>query len=100
MLLHESMMYTDANHNGLHTGTDVSEITKSGFVWFCKIAPHFMYMARINDVMEKDNMYSVYGNLTHTIAALPESISSEGMLIFNTSVSFTSQIQAYSFSGQ
>src|SRR6218665_3123906 len=31
-------------------------------------------------------------NLTRTIAALPESISSEGMLIFNTSVSFASQI--------
>jgi len=23
----------------LHTGTDISEITKSGFVWFCKKAP-------------------------------------------------------------
>jgi len=32
MLLHKSMTYTDANHNGLHTGTDISEITKSGFV--------------------------------------------------------------------
>jgi len=40
MLLHESMMYTDVNHNGLHTGTDISEITKSGFVCFCKKAPH------------------------------------------------------------
>src|SRR6218665_1012503 len=31
-------------------------------------------------------------NLTRTIAALPESISSEWMLIFNTSVLSTSQI--------
>jgi|SRR6218665_16788 len=37
--LHKSTMYTDTNHNGLHTGTDISEITKSGFVWFCKKAP-------------------------------------------------------------
>src|SRR6218665_3782045 len=35
VFLHE----TDANHNGLHTGTDISEITKSEFVWFCKKAP-------------------------------------------------------------
>jgi len=42
MLLDESMMYTDANHNGLHTGTDKSEITKSGFVWFCKKAPQML----------------------------------------------------------
>ena len=27
------------NNNGLHAGTDISEITKSGFVWFCKNAP-------------------------------------------------------------
>jgi len=39
MFLHESTMYTDANHNGLHTGTDIFEITKSGFVRFCKKAP-------------------------------------------------------------
>jgi len=23
------------NNNGLHSGTDISEITKRGFVWFC-----------------------------------------------------------------
>src|SRR6218665_1089880 len=39
--LHKSTMYTDTNHNGLHTGTDISEITESGFVWFCKKAPQF-----------------------------------------------------------
>src|SRR6218665_3240575 len=36
MLLHESMMRTDANHNGLHTGTDISEITKLDLSGFAK----------------------------------------------------------------
>jgi len=47
MLLDESTMYTDANHNGLHTGTDISEITKSGFVWFCKNAPQFCWLSSV-----------------------------------------------------
>src|SRR6218665_2216555 len=38
MLLHQSTTYADANNNGLHAGTDNYEITKSGFVWFCKKA--------------------------------------------------------------
>ena len=37
MLLHQSTMYADANHNGLHSGP---QITISGFVWFCRKAPH------------------------------------------------------------
>jgi len=36
MLLHESTMCTDANHNGLHTGTDISEITNRYFSGFAK----------------------------------------------------------------
>jgi len=42
MLLHQSTPYVDANNNGPHAGTDISEITKSGFVWFCKKAPQMV----------------------------------------------------------
>jgi len=38
MLLHQSTMYTDANHSGLRAGTDISQIAKSGFVRFCRKA--------------------------------------------------------------
>jgi len=36
-------VHTDANNNGLHAGNDISEITKSGFVWFCRKAPQMIY---------------------------------------------------------
>src|SRR6218665_393158 len=32
-------MFADANNNELHARTDISEITKSEFVWFCQKAP-------------------------------------------------------------
>ena len=38
LLLHEITVHTDASNNGLHAGSDISEITKSGFVWFCRKA--------------------------------------------------------------
>jgi len=38
VMLHQSTLCVDANNNGLHAGTDISEIPKSGSVWFCKAA--------------------------------------------------------------
>ena len=41
LLLHEGTVYTDANNNGLLADRPraISEMTKTGFVWFCKKAP-------------------------------------------------------------
>ena len=57
------------------------------------LSKHFFMETRATFILPESN-----DNLTRTIAALPESISSEGMIIFKTSVSSTSQI--YSVSAQ